>query len=251
MFEYFDKNSLFFLSDNTLKNKNKIDYKNLLKYDFLSNFSCLFNLLIYYIDLNHCNNIVLLYFKDSVVDKIKEFFPQINFYLDYENDIQNLKIKDKNFCLVFNNTKEDLKFCKVLIEKYDPYVAMLNYYFDVNYKNYLGGLLLKDYFSIEERGKLIIRGVGYRDWHTHNLKENWIEFQKCREYKKYINPITNDNTTIYKERGLYNGMDETYLTILVLDYLKKTNSKINYSNTIKIILKILDNKNLDIIRLID
>ena len=46
-------------------------------------------------------------------------------------------------------------------------------------------------------------------------------------------------------------MDETYLANLAMDYLDKINIPKSNRNVIKIIKTILDNKNLDIIRVLN
>lgn len=252
MFEYFDKKSSFFTSDRTLITENEIiDQKKLLKDDFLNFLIIIIQVIVYYIDPSKCNNLVFVEnIEDINIEVIKKLFPLFNIYSDYENDIQDLKNNNLEFILVFNNKMDDMKFAKVLTEKYEPYASLINYYIGYNQK-YLDGKLLNNYFSIKEKFTLLVMGIGYREWNNQNLIKNFKSFQKSRETKKYLNPIDNSENYIFSEKGLYNGMDETYLTTIVIDYLNKINKNANYNNVKKILEIILKDKNLDIIRLIN
>lgn len=253
MYLNFDKESLYFLTDEKYPESlnEEIDYKKLLKCKNLSIFCNLFQTIIYYIDLTRCNNIVLVEYDGSIIERLKSFFPKINVYTDYEKDLQDLSSNNLNYAIFFNNTFEDLKFCKLIVEKYEPYLASINYYIDNNLNSYLDGLLLRNYFTENAIANLIVRGVGTKRWQTGYLYERWKCFQCCRKNNTYMNPLTNDNTTIYKEKGLYNGMDETYLTILAIDYLKKINVNITYNNTITLLEKILNGVDLNMVRLLN
>ena len=50
-----------------------------------------------------------------------------------------------NYAIFFNNNLKDLKFCQIIVEKYQPYLALINYYIDNSLDNYLDGLLLRNY----------------------------------------------------------------------------------------------------------
>ena len=253
MYLDFNKESLFFLTDEDyLENIDlELDYKNLIKSKYLSDFFSLLNLMIYYTDTSSCNNFVLIDYDVDFTDKLKKFFPEINFYIDYESSLQNLKKEGLNFAMIFNNSLENMKFSQVLITKYDPYIAMVNYHFDNDLNYYLDGLLLRDYFSIDRKARLIIRGLATRKWRDDKIENRWRAFQNCREKNKYLNPIDNTKSTIYMEKGLYNSMDDCYITLLAIDYLKKINKNPSYNNVVKILTKFLGDINLDIIRLID
>ena len=253
MYLNFDKESLYFLTDDDYPQSTteKIDYKPLLKCKNLSRLSVLFQTLIYYLDLNHCNNIILIDYPIEDNMMIKNFFPGINIYSDYEKDLQDLNSNNLNYAIFFNNNLKDLKFCQIIVEKYQPYLALINYYIDNSLDNYLDGLLLRNYFTIEKVLSLVVRGVGTRKWNKKFLNDRWKCFQCCRKDNLYMNPLTNDNTTIYKLKGLYNGMDETYLASLVIDYLKKINIENNYTNLISLLNILLKDIDLNMIRLLN
>ena len=159
MYRYFNKDSLYYLNDNIeteLKNL-KIDYKPILKSNNLNRLTTIIHFIIYYLDTSRCNNIVFVdeeeFLNKQIINKL---FPLVNLFFDYGKDIQDLKDDDSQFALIINNSYENMKFAKTLTEKYEPCVSLINYYPYSNDK-YLDGLLVRNYFSIEEKVNLVVR----------------------------------------------------------------------------------------------
>lgn len=241
MFHSFDKQSLFFLTDNNPSKNVKINDEKI-HLEYLSNFLSELQFIIYYIDFSLCNNIVFLNPEKSNEKLLKYLFPQLNFYFNYEEDLKILSENNIPFCIISNINNDEMEFQKLIIEKYQPYAALLDFHFSNQYEiknyKYLNGLLMKKIFYKKFSLKLVVRGIGYKDYNLINLTKNLINSnQKC----KYINPISNDNKTIFKERGFYNNFDETATIIIVMDYLKKFNKDINFDRIIKLLIYILDN----------
>ena len=249
MFLNFEKESLLFIDDNQInqtENFTSDDAKKLLKIDNLSQFLSEFQFIIYYIEPSKCNNIVYLennFYHQKLIEK---FFPQINFFYNYEEDLKNLKENDQNYAIISNINQEEMGFQENLVKRYEPYAALLDFKYEgFMYKDtykYLDGLLLKKLFSTQPfELKLLVRGIGYREWDTKNICKKMLDFQKKKIDQKFFNPISDDNKTIFKERGFYNTFDETAMTVIIMDYLKKINQDINFNNIIKILKYILDN----------
>ena len=156
-------------------------------------------------------------------------FPQLNFYYS-QLDFVYLTQNDIKF--VFISVDNSMEFSKKIVEKYDPYMALIDFYVKPEVV-FLEGVLLRKLFSTENSAKLVVRGISYKKWENIYIED--------MSEKNYINPITNDNRTIYKDRGFYNNFDETATIMIIIDYLEKINLEINYKNVIKILIYILDN----------
>ena len=247
MYQVFDKESLFFITDNNIKESNlseKIGLDKNFNFKLLSEFLSELQFIIYYITISQCNNVVYLNPINNHYGLLKKMFPTINFYFDHVEALDSLNENDKSFAIISNinkNNRGDMEYQKIMIEKYDPYAALLD--FDLNNKNfkYLDGLLHRKLFSNNNSLKLVIRGTGYKYWNLINCNKQWNNFQSEKSNNKYMNPFSNDNKTIYKEKGLYNSFDETAMTIILTDYLKKINKKITFDSLIKLLIFVLDN----------
>lgn len=238
MFFDFDKESLFFINDSCFNANTKEDENYHMNLPALSNFLSRFHFLTYYIDPSLCNNVVILdedYKKHNILE---DLFPKINFFFEYD-DLISLNQEGKTFSIIMDNGKDDMKYQEKIIEKFQPYSALIDFYF--NQKRYLEGTLLRELFSTREKCKLIVRGFAYRDWKLSNIENQWFYFQNIEKNRNYINPFSNDNRTIYMERGFFNSFDETAMTIVVIDYLKKININVTYNNLINLLIHILDN----------
>ena len=231
----FDKESLFFITDlsNNVE-KHKLNLPSNL--NILSNFLSELQFLIYYINPSQCQHIVYLEKKYDYYHVLNKLFPQLIFHFDYDEDLKILKDNDKTFAIISNSNKEDMEHQKIILEKYPPYAGLVDFYLTDN--NYLDGLLIKKLFCKQESTKLVVRGIGYKDWNIKNIKNN---LKNNKFNLDYINPFSRDNRTIYEERGFFNSFDETATIVIIMDYLKKINSEINYDIIMKILLFILDN----------
>jgi hypothetical protein len=245
MFVYFNKETLFTFSD--IPNKKVIVNKNRLILPYLANFLSEMQFFTYIVNLSQCNNVVYISDYCHYHILLKKLFPQLNFYYN-ESDLSILKNDNIPFIIINNN--DDLVYQKYLVEKYEPYAALLNLNCNLHTLKYLDGDIYRKIF--DNGFNLIIRGIGYREWNIDNLKNNII-----KDNIKYKNPISNDNKKIFKQRGLYNNFDETAMVIIIKDYFKKINKEPNYDNVIKLLIYILDNLyidkkiNLDIERIIN
>lgn len=189
-----------------------------------------------------------------------------------QKDIQEWKAKKEN-CILISDIRnldalgelgtekvekmvqDDMEMQKIWVEDLNPIAALLKFRlpfyekFNVNKfngtkYNYLDGIVFRQIFGGRNTSetRLLIRGIAYRDWDFKIYEEQlFYHNQIIREKCKYFNPITNDEKPILKERGLCNDYDSVALTIIVMDYLKKTNVTINKSNIDKLLLFILDN----------
>ena len=247
MFHNFDKESLFFLNDNFTEISKKIDKDiKFLNLNYLSQFLSEFQFLIYYIDLSQCNNIVYLNNQSDNYKIFSSLFPELNFYFNYEEDLKMLTENNLSFSIISNieETKQDLDFQKIILEKYQPYASLLDFYIPTKTKkfNYLDGLLLNKLFHDDKLVfKLVVRGIGYREYDYNTIRNNYNNFIN-RNYKiNFKNPFSRDNKTIYKDKGFYNSFQETAAIIIVRDYLEKINKENDYNNSIKILNFILDN----------
>jgi hypothetical protein len=247
MYHEFNKESLFFLTDQIRKD-NCEETENELNLDYLSQFLSEFQFLIYYVDPSLCNNIVYLN-SDQDTGKhklLKHLFPYLNFYFDYQQDLKTLTENGVPFCIISNSKQDDMDFQKAIIEKYQPYAALLDFYRQEMYAikdfQYLDGLLLNRFF---QKGvyhwNLVVAGIGYKTYNKDDLTHKDMKINNIKRSCKFMNPFSKDNKTIFKERGFYNSFDQTATVILIMDYLSKNNQKITFNSIIKILIYILDN----------
>ena len=137
MFLNFDKESMFFINDGEIKDINYFtseDAKKLIKQKQLSQFFSELQFLVYYIDPSQCNNIVYLDANFSHQKLIKKLFPSINFYFNYEIDLNYLQENDQTYAIISNSNYEDMQFQKNIIVKYQPYAALLDFVFSETYE---------------------------------------------------------------------------------------------------------------------
>lgn len=171
------------------------------------------------------------------------------------SDIRNLVVggDDKEKCEKM--IQDDMELQKTWVEQLEPVVALLKCRFPFCEQhniekfrgckyNYLDGIIYRQIFpgynSAETR--LLVRGIAYRDWDFKIYEEQvFYHNSVVRPTFKFFNPISNDEKPICKERGLCNDYDCTAFTVIVMDYLKKTNVPVNHKNIMKTLLFILDN----------
>lgn len=239
MFYNFNKESLFFISNFSKKNIKLLDNRSVRDYReeekktinlrYLSEFLSHFFFLTYYLDLSQCNSIVILEKIPYNINVLKKLFPQLKFYYS-QLDLKYLSQNDIKFVLISN---DNMVFNRKIVEKYDPFMALLDFKIEKGDNYYLEGVLLRKLFSSDNSAKLVVRGISYRKWENIHIED--------MSEKNYVNPISDDNKTIYKERGFYNNFDETATTVIIIDYLEKINLDIKYENVLKILIYILDN----------
>jgi hypothetical protein len=241
MYQVFDKESLFFITDDYIKEE-KERLNTSFNFKILSEFLSEIQFIIYYINPSQCDNIVYLNPINHHYDILKKMFPMINFYFDHDEALDRLSENDKTFAIISNTSYKDMEYQKLIIERYDPYAALLDFHLNSQpeYK-YLDGILYRKLFSNSANLKLVVRGIGYKYWKLNNCTRQWVNYQTETSNNKYMNPFSNDNKTIYKERGFYNTFNETAMTIILMDYLKKINKLINFDSLIKILIFVLDN----------
>lgn len=280
-YKFFDKESLFFFGNHENKEIKLEDMKpSVIDIEPLCLFLAEMQLFVYYLDISQCNNILYINTGNKKhLLLLAQLFPSINFHIYSEtidkelfNKYNNVFIymtvfdnqsvlewSNKNFPIGIISYKDNESYSqRIIIEKLNPYIALVDFEPEGNEYEFLEGELLRPIFSpVSYTSRLIVRGVAYKTWDVKNYK-NYIDYHHCRvrPYCKFLNPFSNDHKTIYKERGLYNYYDETSLMVIIIDYLKKINQTINFNNIIAILIFILDNIhhskkiNLDIERII-
>ena len=172
------------------------------------------------------------------------------------SDIRNLDaIGDLGKEKVESMVQDDMEMQKSWVEDLQPVAALLKFrlpfYEKFNVKkfngaryNYLDGIVYRQIFGGRNTSetRLLIRGIAYRDWDFKIYEEQlFYHNQIIREKCKYFNPITNDQSPILEERGLCNDFDSVALTVVVMDYLKKTNVPVKHEYIMKTLYFILDN----------
>jgi hypothetical protein len=171
------------------------------------------------------------------------------------SDVRNLSTGGDDKEKVEKLIQDDMEMQKTWVEQLEPVAALLKCRFPFCEKhnlekfkgckyNYLDGIIYRQAFpgynSAETR--LLVRGIAYRDWDFKIYEEQLFYHNSVvRSSFKFFNPITNDESPILKERGIGNDYDSTALTVIVMDYLKKTNVPVNYDYIIKTLYFILDN----------
>lgn len=192
------------------------------------------------------------YFVKKDIDKWNKSEENVIFISDVRNLIAGSDLdKEKNEKIV----QDDMEMQKVWVEKLNPTAALLKcrfpFYEKYNFDkfkngkyNYLDGIIYRQIFGGRNTAetRLLIRGIAYRDWDYKIYEEQLFHHnQVVRKKCKYFNPITNDESPILKERGLNNDYDSTALTVIVMDYLKKTNVPVRDDYIMKTLYFILDN----------
>ena len=151
--------------------------------------------------------------------------------------------------------QDDMELQKSWVEELKPCVALLKFRlpfyesfnldkFKDGLYNYLDGIVYRQVFGGRNTSetRLLIRGIAYRDWDFKTYEEQlFYHNQVVRKDCKYFNPISGDESPILPERGLCNDFDSTAITLIVMDYLKKTNVPIKLDNIMKTLYFILDN----------
>lgn len=151
--------------------------------------------------------------------------------------------------------QEDMELQKTWVEQLNPVAALLKFrlpfYEDFNLKkyksskyNYLDGIVYRQVFGGRNTSetRLLIRGIAYRDWDFKIYEEQlFYHNQVVRKDFKFFNPISNDEKAILSERGLINDYDSTAFIVIIMDYLKKTNTPIGLDYIMKVLYFILDN----------
>ena len=241
MYHNFNKESLFFLTKQ-IRNDNCKELQNILNLNYLSQFLSELQFFIYYIDPSLCNNIVYLNPEKNTnkYKLLKNLFPYLNFYFDYYEDLKTLTEKGLSFSIIANCNYDEMEFQKAIIEKYQPYSALLDFYIIKDFQ-YFDGLLLNKFFSTDYHWNLVVQGIGYKNYNKEDLIIKYNGINDIKKNCKFMNPFSKDNKTIFKERGFYNNFDHTATIILIMDYLDKFNQKITFNSIIKILIYILDN----------
>ena len=90
--------------------------------------------------------------------------------------------------------------------------------------------------------RLLIQGLEERNWDIIDY-ERKMYYHNCvtRNKKKFLNPINNSKRGIYPTKGLFNDYDSTCLTVLVIEYIKRTSGNVTEREIKSKIDFILDN----------
>lgn len=187
------------------------------------------------------------YFDNKELEKWKTFSQPFILISDIRNlgvgnDLnQRIKLEWSDM-LLQQKWVEELKPDMALLKFKLPYQGQSD--ISAKYHKYLDGTLMRQLFprknSTETR--LLVRGIAYRLWDAENYEKMMAYHnQDVRTNFKFLNPITNDESPIYPEKGLYNNFESTAMAVIIMDYLKKVNMSLNKSNFETILNYILNN----------
>ena len=194
------------------------------------------------------------YFDDKELRKWKSkdtpmFFISDIRTLTYDPDAKDDEIRVKNESSVW----EDMKLQESWIKELDPTVSLVKFRLPFAYdfilregekRPYLNGEVCFQIYNkpTSSETRLLIKDKEEKDWDIVEY-ERKMYYHNCmtRNKKKFKNPINRKINDIYPERGLFNDFDSTYLTVLVIEYIRRTEENITEKKVKKILDFILDN----------
>ena len=246
---FFDKKNLFtFGNGDGRRKESDNDNLNLPALDgLLSEMQAI----IYYIDTTEIRDILHVgKYGHRHVKLLEQLFPDLTFHCYQEFNTMHLhqwKMFNRPYLFISDMARDQLKWEDMVMQKFwvetlQPRYSLLSFHLNNNYESmemqYLDGVLFRPLFS--EVAHLLVSALTYRKWNIKNYKEMMNFHQhNIRKQALYMNPILMNKDPIFKEMGLHNDFDSTAMTIIVRDYLKKTNIIINENNIKKVIKMIL------------
>jgi len=230
-YHYFDRDKYITLGNGDpfykkSKMVNEIETNN----EKLSRFISIFQTLVFFSEPS-CSNTVIFENLDmeDFYYLIAELFKDYQFYFVGEGEektnltfIRVLKLDDFKYKNPIYFTG-DITGDKEKIIHMDPYLAMGDFQI---YKNttFLDGIVLRPVFS--ENFKIIIKGIGYRDWDKKNLeslmKHHLLEVRKKIRFYNIITGEENPGKSL-EDLNLDNFYDSSSLVFVTLKYLEKIN----------------------------
>lgn len=200
--------------------------------------------------------------------------PNVTIYKKYFDNTDLQKWKKKDRCLLISDIRtltynpggvdksskkanedavwSDMKLQQKWVEELKPYLSLLKFRLPFAYdfileegkeRNYLNGLVLRQVYNkpTSSETRLLVSDIEHKDWDILSYEQKLAYHNSKIRTMKFVNPLTNDESMIYKEKGLLNDFDSTYFCVLVMDYLKSIDEVPNEENTHSIINFIIDN----------
>ena len=162
--------------------------------------------------------------------------------LFFISDIRNLTYepaaKDDNLRMKNEeNVWSDMKLQESWIEELRPEISLVKFRLPFAYdfilkegrtREYLSGDVCFQIYNkpTSSESRLLVKTIEKKDWDLIEY-ERKMYYHNCitRNKKKFKNPINDSKKNIYPKKGLFNDYDSSYLTVLVIEYIKRTGQK--------------------------
>ena len=194
-------------------------------------------------------------------DKRLYKLPNVKIYKKYYDEREMIKWKQKDIPLFFisdirnltydpsakddqvrvkneENVWNDMKLQEKWIKELQPQVSLVKFRLPFAYdfvlregktRKYLDGQVCFQIYNkpTSSETRLLVKDIKETDWDLLAYEKK-MYYHNCitRNKKKYKNPINNSNKEIYPKKGLYNDYDSVYLTILVMDYIRRNDNRV-------------------------
>ena len=198
----------------------------------------------------------------------------VTIYKKYFDDVDLEKWEKKDRCLLISDIRtltynpggmnksskkanedavwSDMKLQQKWVEKLKPYLSLVKFRLPFAYdfvlkegkeRCYLDGLVLRQVYNkpTSSETRLLIKEIDYKNWDILSYEQKMAFHNSKIRTLKFTNPVLEDESMIYKEKGLLNDFDSTYFCVLVMDYLKSIDEIPNQENVYSIIDFIIDN----------
>lgn len=155
--------------------------------------------------------------------------------LTYDPGAKDDQIRVKNE----QNVWEDMKLQEKWIKELQPEISLVKFRLPFAYdfilkegrtREYLGGQVCFQIYNkpTSSETRLLVKEIKDTEWDLLSYEKK-MYYHNCitRNKKKFKNPIDNSNREIYPEKGLYNDYDSVYLTILVMEYIKRNEDRVS------------------------